>query len=51
MRDLKHLNYFENLLTSAHNDLVRQAKEEGRICAASVCENVPEPLFNPVFGF
>ena len=46
MRDLKHLNYFENLLTSAHNDLVRQAKEEGRICAASVCENVPEPLFN-----
>ncbi len=46
MRDLKHLNYFENLLTIANNELVEQAKGEGRICAASVCENVPEPLYN-----
>lgn len=46
MRDLKHLQFFEDLLQSAHNDLVRKAKEEGRICVAYMCENTPEPLLN-----
>ena len=31
MKDLKHLIYFENLLDSANNELVRQAKEEGQL--------------------
>ena len=46
MRDLKHLIYFENLLTEANNDLIRQAQEEGKKCVAFVCENTPEPLLN-----
>ena len=46
MRDLKYLQYFEDLLQVANNDLIRQAKEEGKICAAYLCENTPEPLFN-----
>ena len=29
MKDLKHLIYFENLLDSANNELVQQAKDEG----------------------
>ena len=46
MRDLKYLTYFENLLQEANNELIVKAKEEGGICAAFVCENTPEPLFN-----
>lgn len=46
MRDLKYLGYFEEQLRFANNDLVRQAKDEGKICVAYVCENTPEPLFN-----
>ncbi|MBE5996279.1 MAG: 2-hydroxyacyl-CoA dehydratase [Lachnospiraceae bacterium] len=46
MRDLKHLIYFENLLQIANNELIINAKKEGRICAAYTCENVPEPLLN-----
>lgn len=46
MKDLKHLYYFENLLTEANNDLVRQAQSEGLKCVATVCENIPEPLLN-----
>ncbi|MBQ1406568.1 MAG: 2-hydroxyacyl-CoA dehydratase [Eubacterium sp.] len=46
MRDLKHLIYFENLLTEANNELIRQAQEEGKKCVAYVCENTPEPLLN-----
>ena len=46
MRDLSHLQYFEDLIQEANNDLVRQAKGEGRICAAFLCENTPEPLMN-----
>ena len=46
MRDLKHLLYFENLLQEANNELIAQAKREGKICVASVCENTPEPLMN-----
>ena len=46
MKDLKHLLYFENLLQEAHNDLVAQAQNEGKICVAYACENTPEPLLN-----
>ena len=46
MRDLKHLNYFEKLLQEANNALIKQAREEGKICVAYTCENVPEPLLN-----
>ncbi len=27
LKDLKHLNYFENLLPEANNELIRQAQE------------------------
>ena len=30
MKDLKHLFYFENLLQEANNELVQQAKKEGK---------------------
>ena len=46
MKDLKHLTWFENLLQDAANDLVLQAKAEGKRCIAYVCENSPEPLLN-----
>ena len=31
MKDLKHLIYFENLLDSANNELVQQAKDETEV--------------------
>ena len=46
MRDLMYLNYFENLLQEANNELIGQAKKDGKICVAYVCENTPEPLMN-----
>ncbi len=46
MKDLKHLLYFENLLQNANNELIEQAREEGKVCAAYTCENIPEPLLN-----
>jgi len=46
MKDLKHLYYFEKLLEDANNELVVKAREEGKKCVATVCENVPEPLLN-----
>jgi benzoyl-CoA reductase/2-hydroxyglutaryl-CoA dehydratase subunit BcrC/BadD/HgdB len=46
MRDLKHLQFFEDLLQVANNPLISQAKEEGKVCVAYTCENVPEPLVN-----
>ena len=46
MKDLKHLLYFENLLQEAHNNLIAQAQNEGKICVAYACENTPEPLLN-----
>lgn len=30
MKDLKHLIYFENLLQEANNDLVQQARKDGK---------------------
>ena len=46
MRDLKYLGYFENLLREANNELIVQAKKDGKVCVAFVCENTPEPLMN-----
>lgn len=46
MKDLKHMYYFEKLLSDANNDLIREAQGEGLKCIATVCENVPEPLLN-----
>ncbi|MBQ6150683.1 MAG: 2-hydroxyacyl-CoA dehydratase, partial [Mogibacterium sp.] len=46
MKDLKHLLYFENLLQNANNELIEQAKQDGRICASCPCEKLPEPLLN-----
>ncbi|MBO4914725.1 MAG: 2-hydroxyacyl-CoA dehydratase [Oscillospiraceae bacterium] len=46
MRDLKHLIFFEDLLQTANNRLIDQAKSEGGVCVAYTCENVPEPLMN-----
>lgn len=46
MRDLKHLFYFEKLLEEVHNDLVREARAEGRIAIGSVCSQIPEVLLN-----
>lgn len=46
MRDLKHLSYFENLVRESGNELIWQAKNEGKVCVAFVCENTPEPLMN-----
>ena len=51
MKDLKHLIYFENLLQDANNELIAQAKSEGKRCVAYVCENVPEPLLNLAGAF
>ena len=44
MRDLKHLIYFENLLQEANNDLVKQAKEEGKLALGYTCYFMPEVL-------
>lgn len=46
MQDLKHLIFFEDLLQTADNALIEQAKREGGVCVAYTCENVPEPLLN-----
>ena len=46
LKDLKHLIYLENLLQNANNELITQAKSEGKICVGYLCENSPEPLLN-----
>jgi len=46
MKDLKHLLYYENLLQESNNDLVRQAKDAGKIAIGSVCNQIPEVLLN-----
>ncbi len=46
MRDLKHLIYFENLLQEANNDLVKQAKDEGRLALGYTCYFMPEILLD-----
>lgn len=46
MKDLKYLIEFENLLQEANNDLVKQAKGEGKLCIAYTCYHIPEVLLN-----
>ncbi len=46
MKDLKHLYYFENLLGEANNDLVKQARQEGRFALGFTCFHMPEVLLN-----
>ena len=46
MRDLKHLQFFEDLLQQAHNDLVKQAKDDGKVAVGYTCYYVPEVLMN-----
>lgn len=46
MKDLKHLYYFENLLDDAYNELVRQAKNEGKLAIGYTCFHMPEVLLN-----
>ncbi len=46
MRDLKHLIYFENLLDNADNELVEQAKAEGKLAIGYTCFHIPEVLLN-----
>ena len=46
MKDLKHMIYFESLLDSANNDLVRQAQSEGRKAIGYTCFHIPEALLN-----
>lgn len=46
MRDLKHLIYFENLLQEANNELVQQAKAEGKYALGYTCFFMPEVLLD-----
>ena len=46
MRDLKHLIYFEDLLTEANNALVQQAKADGKLALGYTCYFMPEVLLD-----
>lgn len=47
MKDLKHMIFFEKVLESAHNDLVRQAQEEdGKLAIGYTCFHIPEAILN-----
>lgn len=46
MKDLKYLYEFENLLQEANNELVQQAKSQGKIALGYTCYHVPEVLLN-----
>lgn len=46
MKDLKHLIYFENLLQEANNDLVKQAKADGKHAIGYTCYFMPEVLLD-----
>ena len=46
LKDLKHLIYFESLLESANNELVQQAKGEGKLAVGYTCFHMPEVLLN-----
>ena len=50
MRDLKHLIWFEELLRSANNELVKDACRGGRRALAYNCSYIPEVLLD-VEGF
>lgn len=46
MRDLKHLIYFEKLLETANNELIEQAKADGKLAIGYTCFHMPEVLLN-----
>lgn len=46
MRDLKHLIFFEDLLQEANNELVKQAKGEGKRALGYTCYFMPEVLLD-----
>lgn len=46
MKDLKHLIYFEDLLSEANNALVKQATADGKKALGYTCYFVPEVLLN-----
>ena len=46
MRDLKHIHFYESLLEEANNELVKQAKDNGKIAVGYTCYYVPEVLLN-----
>lgn len=46
MRDLKHLIEFENLLQEANNELVQQAKKDGKRALGYTCYFMPEVLLD-----
>ena len=46
MKDLKHLIYFQRLLDGANNELVQQAKADGKLALGYTCYFVPEVLLN-----
>jgi len=46
MRDLKHLIYFEKLLQEANNDLVKKARDKGRLALGYTCYFMPEVLLD-----
>jgi len=46
LRDLKHMIFFENLLDNADNELVEQAKADGKLAIGYTCFHIPEVLLN-----
>ena len=46
MKDLKHLIYFEKLLENSNNELIQQAKSEGKLAVGYTCFHMPEVLLN-----
>lgn len=46
MKDLKHLIFFENLLQEANNDMVKQAKNDGKFALGYTCYFMPEVLLD-----
>lgn len=46
IKDLKYLQFFENLLLSSDNELVRKYSAEGNIVIGTTCAQLPEVLLN-----
>ena len=46
MKDLKYTIYFENLLEDAHNELIKKAQDDGKICLGYTCYHIPEVILN-----
>lgn len=46
MKDLKYIHEFEDLLQVANNDLVKEAKENGKMALGYTCYFIPKVLLN-----